>query len=138
MVCVLGNLEEVRRRFRRGAVAWSIGKHLLWFVATLGISVASYGLFAWVRTGQIPSLESYSRYQRIFYGSGFWMIPMNPFECWQPVILVYLATIFYCLRQLWRRRATNTCSWYLFIALYGLGIFTYYHWNNSNGRKSGF
>ncbi|MCY2993460.1 MAG: hypothetical protein NTY19_37115 [Planctomycetota bacterium] len=107
-------------------VARSVVKHLLWFAATLGISVAGYGLFAWARSGQIPSLESYSRYQRIFYGNGFCLSPMNPREFWQPVILVYVATVFFCLRQLWKRRATSTCSWYLFVALYGLGIFTYY------------
>ncbi len=96
------------------------------FGLTLLLSVGFYSLFAWLRSGQLPKFESYYLYQKTYYNAGFFMLPMNPREFWQPLILVYLVTVFYCVRQLLQKKADASVKWYFFIALYGLGIFSYY------------
>jgi hypothetical protein len=54
------------------------------------------------------------------------MLPMKLWEFWQPLILIYLVTIFYCMRLLLHKKVDATAKWYFFIAIYGLGIFSYY------------
>ena len=100
--------------------------HCLLACLAVAASAGAYNLFAWLRCGQWPKFEAYSQYQRIFYVSGYFMLPMNPCEFWQPVVLIHLVTIFRCMRRLLQRNADATTRWYWFIALYGLGIFSYY------------
>jgi hypothetical protein len=109
---------------------WRTGRMALLHMAAMCLTLAgawgAYGLFAWLRSGHWPDLAAFSQYQRIFYQSGYFMLPMNPWEFWQPVILIYVVVIFRIMRQLLARTADATTRWYCFIALYGLGIFSYY------------
>ena len=66
------------------------------------------------------------KYQSIFYGSGFFMLPMKLWELWQPVILIYAITVFLVVRRLFARTADAMTAWYLYIPLFGLGMFSYY------------
>ncbi len=100
--------------------------HVSMFGLTLLLSAGLYSLFAWLRSGQLPNFKNYYLYQKIFYSTGFYMLPMNPGEFWQPIILVYLVTVFYCVRRLLQKKTDAAVKWYFFIALYGLGIFSYY------------
>lgn len=100
--------------------------HASMFILTLVLSVGFYSLFAWLRSGQFPKLENFYVYQKNCYVVGYFMLPMNPLEFWQPIIFVYLVTVFYCVRKLLQNTADASVKWYFFIALYGLGIFSYY------------
>jgi hypothetical protein len=108
---------------RRAAGAALYGVYAL---LSLSLSVAGYALFARIRSGQWPHLELISKYQQLYYGAGFFMLPMPLWEFWQPIILIYLITVFYCMRQLLRGHVDEKTPWYLFLALYGLGLFVYY------------
>jgi hypothetical protein len=114
------NASSLRKLLRGGAV------HVLLCGLTLLAAMGLYGLFAWLRSGQFPRFADLYLYQRIFFSAGYFSLPMNPREFWQPLILVYLVTIFLCMRRLLQKNVDATAKWYFFIALYGLGIFSYY------------
>ena len=65
--------------------------------------------------------------QKLFYGSGFMMLPMpDTFHPWQILLVVYAAAAIAALSA-WRRRIDNHVYDVLFCtALMGLGLFTYY------------
>lgn len=113
------------RERARGVLGPGLG-----LVLTLGLALAAYTVFAWLRTGAMPQLVSYIRFQKIYYLNGFGMAPGVVWEFWQPVVLVYLLTVFNCLRRWQTVHADRGQSWYLYIALYGLGIFSYYQGRN--------
>ena len=114
------NASSLRKILRGGA------EHVFLCGLTLFSALGLYGLFAWLRSGQFPHFEALYLYQKIFFVAGFGMLPMNPCEFWQPLVLVYLVTIFLCMRRLLQKNVDATLKWYFFIALYGLGIFSYY------------
>jgi hypothetical protein len=66
------------------------------------------------------------KYQALYFGSGFGMLPMNPWEFWQPLVLIYVVTLFQCARRWLRGDVDAEVKWYLFVAMFGLGIFSYY------------
>jgi hypothetical protein len=114
------NASSFRKILRGGAM------HVLLCGLTLLLAFGLYGLFAWLRSGQFANFEAAYLYQRIFFAAGYFTYPMNPREIWQPLMLVYLVTIFLCMRRLLQKNVDATVKWYFFIALYGLGIFSYY------------
>jgi hypothetical protein len=95
-------------------------------VVTAVLAVAAYMLFARLRSGRFPDLAAFSEYQRIFYANGYFMLPMKLREIWQPVILLYLAVVAWSLRRAIWQDLTTDAAWYFFIAIFGLGEFSYY------------
>lgn len=122
--------DRLGRAGSRREAARIVAAHLLALFLTLGTSLAWYAMFAWLRTGTLPQLGSYARFQRIYYLNGFGMAPCVMWEFWQPVVLVYAIAVFDCLRRWRQASADRNRSWYLYIALYGLGIFSYYQGRN--------
>ncbi len=110
----------------RRAVYRSVAMLVLYGSLALGLSLAAYSWFAWIRSGYFPDWVAALQYQSIFYGSGFNMLPMPLWELWQPAMLMYGVALFYSLRQAKCDPANRDPAWYFFIALYGLGAFSYY------------
>jgi hypothetical protein len=94
--------------------------------ATVALALAAYAAFAWLRSGSLPDFGRLLRFQEIFYAAGFFMLPLPTWELWQPIIAIYAVTVAWAMRRLVTGRATRRAAWMLFIALYGLGAFSYY------------
>ena len=118
-----------RRRTPVMCLARIVGRiagYLSLAVLTVVLSVAGYALFAWIRSGRLPDVTAYWKYQEIFYAAGFFMLPMKHIELWQPIILLYLLVVAAGVRRALLGTADAASRWHLFVALYGLGIFSYY------------
>jgi hypothetical protein len=115
-----------RRRSDTRAMLRGIATHGAAALLTTFGSVGAYAVFARLRTGHGIDLGEYLRFQNIFYGAGFYMLPMNGWEFWQIMLAVPFVTVFLCLRRWLLGTADELCTEKLFIALYGLGIFSYY------------
>ncbi|MCA1826298.1 MAG: hypothetical protein ABR567_13325 [Myxococcales bacterium] len=105
--------------------------HAALAAATAAGSVGAYVLFAHARAGSWPDLSRLVFFQSVFYRFGFGMLPMRLGELWQPLILVYVLTVFACSRRALSGRTRGDAPWKLFIALYGLGLFAYYQGRSS-------
>jgi hypothetical protein len=108
------------------AIAARVVGHLAMLALTLVVSVGGYALFAWTRSGRLPDLKAFWQYQQIFYSAGFAMLPMKRCELWQPIIFLYLLVVAAGVRRALQGTADAASRWNLFVALYGLGIFSYY------------
>ena len=111
---------------RLSPIAARIAGHLSLAVLTVVLSVAGYALFAWTRSGRLPELNAFWKYQQIFYDAGYFMLPMKRIELWQPIVLLYLVVVAGGVRRALQGTADAATKWHLFVALYGLGIFSYY------------
>jgi hypothetical protein len=114
------------RSSRVAMTAARLAGHATMFVLTLVLSVGGYALFAWLRSGRLPDLKSFWQYQEIFYAAGYFMLPMRPWELWQPIIFLYLVVVAGGVRRALQGTADAATRWNLFVALYGLGVFSYY------------
>jgi len=111
---------------RPAAAVLAAAAHAAAAALTVALALAAYAGFAWLRSGLLPDYRALFRFQEIFYTAGFFMLPMPMWELWQPIIGVYALTVAWAMRRLVTGRATRRAAWMLFIALYGLGAFSYY------------
>ncbi|MDD5678988.1 MAG: hypothetical protein PHW60_13525 [Kiritimatiellae bacterium] len=103
-----------------------VGRNIGAVILTLGAAMIFYSLFAWFRSGNWPDWGRFFSYQNIYYRCGYFMLPMKPLEFWQPILLMYSVSFFYGVKCLLRRDNTDNACWYCYVALFGLGIFSYY------------
>lgn len=121
------SFDSLRRRSSGwGGLMRAVGAQAALMVLAIVVPIALYALFAWVRAGAAIALGDYLRFQRAFYGAGFFMLPMNPWELWQPMLLIPFVAILAVMRRWLSRSADAQSTERLFIALYGIGIFSYY------------
>ena len=90
------------------------------------------------RSGQFPNIKDYLFYQGIFYGNGFYMMPMPFFHPWNLVILVYLTgiiqSVFYFAGRLPSDQPVEPISnpdhrkrmLVFILSILGVGLFGYY------------
>jgi len=109
-----------------GCTVGKIAGHAMLTALTAMVAVGMYMVFARLRSGQFPDLAAFGEYQRIFYFSGYMTLPMKVWEFWQPVILLYAVVVAWALRRAIWGTLTADMAWYFFIAIYGLGQFSYY------------
>jgi len=103
-----------------------------WFPALSVFAIAAVVFLALmtnlrIKSGAPLQIGEAISYQKLFYGSGFMMLPMpTNFNPWQVVILGFAAGGVASLTG-WRRRSKNPVYDFLFcVSLMGLGLFTYY------------
>lgn len=96
---------------------------IVFFVAVMGVL---YGFYAKARSGTFPDWGQASRYQAVFYSAGFMMLRMKLLALWQLPILIYLLAIYKAMRGLLKGSVSSDDRWHFFVAVYGLGIFSYY------------
>lgn len=101
-------------------------KHVLLMGITLLAVVGLYDVFAYVRTQQLPAWNDLIKYQKLFVYLGFNMAPLRGVDLWNIIILIYLVVLFSCVAALINKRVTIVHRYYLFITLFGLGVFSYY------------
>lgn len=109
---------------------WQIARYALAQCAMAAVALfgalLAYGALAVLRSGHWPRFDELLRYQRIFYGAGFMMLPMRLWEFWQPIVAIFALTIAWCMRQVVEGRLAADAPWRFFIAAYGLGSFSYF------------
>jgi len=101
-------------------------KHILFMGISLALTVLTYNIFAYLRTGKLPNWIEIVELQKLFVVLGFYMAPMRNFDLWNIVMLIYVVVLFSCLVALIKKRVTDEHRYYFFISLLGIGIFSYY------------
>ncbi len=101
-------------------------RHLIKIILCLILIAHIYVGFAYLRSGYFPDWLKLIEFQSLFYKSGFGMLPMPKFGLWYIPIFIYLAIIVSCLISLYEKKATQKESFYFFLSLLGVGIFSYY------------
>lgn len=101
-------------------------KHAMVMAAAVVIVAALYAAYAKYRSGSFPDWALAARYQAIFYKAGFMMLRMKPLDIWHIPLAIYAVSLFGSVLRLLRGRAAAMDNWYFYIAVYGLGIFSYY------------
>jgi hypothetical protein len=76
-------------------------------------------------TGTWPDFEQASKYQGIFYISGFFMLPMSAFHFWNVPALIYIVTSIYIIRNM-RKSNQPELPVVVFLFVLGCGIFSYF------------
>ncbi|MDB5349858.1 MAG: hypothetical protein JWN86_1105 [Planctomycetota bacterium] len=94
----------------------------------LGAAAAAtgYSVLVLLRAGRLPDFVSFLEFQRIFYGAGFYMLPMPAMGAWWAVVLIYLAALSYAANALVRGRVTPRTAILFHLATLGIGLFAYY------------
>lgn len=105
---------------------FKLAGHLLVIAFFAAVAAALYGFYAKARSGAFPDWGQASRYQAVFYSTGFMMLRMKLLALWQLPILVYLLAIYKSMRRLLGGSTSADDRWQFFVAVYGLGIFSYY------------
>jgi hypothetical protein len=100
--------------------------HVALGLIALFVAFASYAIFAGIRSGHSLTPDAFWQYQRIFYGLGYLAMPMQLLELWQPLILIYLVIVASSTRHMMQGTASAVVKWQFFVALFGLGVFSYY------------
>lgn len=111
-------IQQLKWRLLRPALAFSC-----FAILTFGLLMAILRL----KAGGPLGLQEAMSYQKLFYGSGFMMLPMplTPHP-WQLVLIAYAAAAVAAVSA-WRRHVKSHVYDVLFCtALMGLGLFTYY------------
>ncbi len=109
-------------RWRSGKCFW---RGILFGLTVLVTVAAGYGILA-IIYGDLKLVEMFKSHQ-IFYLMGYYMIPMplklNP---WQIVVAVNILGLLTGLRAYWFNRVTRYDQFCMFLAIMGIGLFTYY------------
>jgi len=101
---------------------------------SLAAAVAAYTLFACWRSGNFPQWLTIFEYQRIFYLTGYFLLPMKSVDLWHLPVLLYLVVAFSALRALFiDKNAGNGDRFYFFLALLGAGLFAYFQGRSDLG-----
>jgi hypothetical protein len=123
-VLALGFAELFGPRVRR-RIGRTLG-HLIAAALVLATVAGLFGAATYLRHGVWPDFTLVLHYQRLFYLTGFFMIPMRLHGTWMMVLLVYLAGLAYAFNALAAGRDTPRVKFMFLVAVLGLGLFTYY------------
>src|SRR5262249_32645487 len=93
---------------------------------TLAAVVGLYSAVMYLLHGAFPDYLQFFRYQKLFYISGFFMLPMKLPGTWVLVLLVYLAGLTYASFALAAHAGTIRAKMMFLLSVLGLGLFSYY------------
>lgn len=107
-----------------------LDKNLRILATSLIISLITIAIFAGYllnKGGGEADLSQWFKYQTIFYGSGFGMLPLPPFpHLWIGVCGIYLYGLVSGVFQHARYRPTKSGNTIFYLSILGLGLFGYY------------
>ena len=95
------------------------------FLATAGVGFV-YAMLKFCWFGVWPDYTRLCDFQRIFYISGFYMLPMHFQRAWQLVVLVYLAGLVQAAVALSAKDRSPRHNLVFLLSIMGLGLFSYY------------
>lgn len=92
------------------------------------VVILLFCLFIFIRSGHFPDFSQLFIYVKIFYGSGFYMLPIPLLGSWSLIILVYMVGLAMALGKYNPENKTNSYKNTLifFLSILGLGVFSYY------------
>lgn len=114
-------------------------RHVFTSLAVLASVLGTYWIYHRLVSGVSVDFSSAFRYQKIFYATGFYALPMPAFGTWTFVIGVYLSGLTYAVGILLRSpaeradRSEERARLILLLSLLGIGLFAYYQ-NRSHER----
>jgi hypothetical protein len=100
-------------------------RHAVLMFGGLALVILWFMLATRIHSGHWPDLAQAARYQSIFYGSGFFMLPMSAFHFWNVPALVYVAAGVYCVANL-RKNDRKDVPVMVFLFVAGAGLFSYF------------
>lgn len=101
-------------------------KHVIFvFLSLLGIILVYY-LLIFLRSGQVPNLYEFVKYQVYFYGYGFFMLPMKIIHPWNIIAFVYLLGLVFSVKTIFTKENTVTSKIIFLASILGVGLFSYY------------
>ena len=119
LVYLEGNIAGWKARFARG-----LG-HIFAAGASCAFVLAFYGLTTRWRSGAWPDFTLLGRSQRIFYGTGFGMLPMPWPGAWMLVVAVYLIGLTHAALE-WARGVPSVRARAIFLnSFLGILLFSY-------------
>lgn len=101
-------------------------KHIAISISFLSITIIIFIIYIYLRFGSYPLFSNLIEYQKIFYSSGFAMIPMSLIHPWNIVILIYFIGIAHSAKYLIMRNNSIRTKMIFFLTILGLGVFVYY------------
>jgi len=120
--------------FKKTATA--IMRHSLIALTVAILSIGCLYIYTYLRSGGFPDILAAIRYEGIFYGSGFGMIPMPLLHPWNLIVLTYSVGI--CISFSWLAKKmvgvnlagdqpqTSRVNMIFIISIMGAGLFSYY------------
>ncbi|MCX6008149.1 MAG: hypothetical protein NTZ34_12945, partial [Chloroflexi bacterium] len=116
--------------------AKAIMRHSSIALTVVILSVGSLSIYTYLRSGVFPDILAALRYQGIFYGSGFSMIPMPLIHPWNLIVLIYCVGICISFSRLAKKMVgvnlaedplqTSRVNMIFIISIMGAGLFSYY------------
>jgi hypothetical protein len=105
---------------------FAAARHFTASVFSLAVTLGLFVALAIQRTGKVPDFGLALAYQRVFYLSGYCMLPMPLWHPWILVALVYATGLLVAMAALAARAATPRTSLYFHLSVTGVGLFAYY------------
>lgn len=100
--------------------------HAASMVISVAIAVSAYTFFVWLRAGELPDWGLFTRFQRTFYGAGFFMLPMPVFGFWNLMALLYLVVLIWAASSWQARNDQAVLRPALLLTALGIVTFSYY------------
>lgn len=104
-------------------------KKIIWHVINGMISLVfifvGYGMYSFLRSGQLPDLSLFFQYQRLFY-EGFMMIAMPFPHVWILVVLTFLIGLLASIKKWLNKNNDWKNISIFFVSILGIGLFSYY------------
>jgi len=111
---------NIKERIKKGLI----------HIGVLALSVFGaylfYSIFSIIRSGKWPIWFYAFEYQSIFYKSGYGMLAMKNIDLWHIPVFIYFLIVFNSLISLLYGKTSNNNKLNFYLALYGLGTFSYY------------
>jgi hypothetical protein len=110
-------------------------QHALVIAISFSLVFGAFTASVYFASGQLPHFTLSDEYVRLFYGLGFFMMPMMIVHPWNMVVLTYVIGIFYSMRGLvvsyqqqepGDQQINKTNSFLFITSLIGVGLFNYY------------
>jgi len=98
----------------------------LWMFGALLLVVTVFFVSTKLHSGSWPDFARFSQFQKFFYISGFFMLPMCAYHFWNIPALVYFAGSIYCVFNMRKVDRDEDAPVIAFLVVFGAGIFSYF------------
>jgi hypothetical protein len=99
--------------------------YLAWMFASLFLALLTFFLSTKLHSGQWPDIRQITKFQKLFYGSGFYMLPMGAIHLWNFTAMTYLVACIYCVANL-KKKYPQDMPVVAFLFILGAGIFAFF------------
>lgn len=100
--------------------------HILFGVAIFSLTLLSYTSLIYLSSGQFPDYSQFIKYQKLFYQSGFWMLPMPLFNAWNFLALIYGIGLIKAACSIHKNQKSYRSTIIFLLSILGIGLFSYY------------